>query len=29
VPALIDPSTLAKKNIKKVLDRNKHRYGKS
>lgn len=27
VPALIDPTTLAKKNIRKVLDRNRRRYG--
>jgi hypothetical protein len=28
VPALIDPTTLAKKNIRKVLDRNRQKYGK-
>lgn len=29
VPALIDPTSLAKKNIKKVLERNKKKYGKA
>lgn len=29
IPALIDPTTLAKKNIKLVLDRNRRKYGKN